>query len=225
MRNKYMVGAHVSAADFRSLRRLWAADVPALGAAKIARVNKNPTHRLYGLLRQRVVALAAAAAAPFRQGTSEIDESYFGPRRVRGQRGRGAAKKIPVIGLLKREGKVFTQIVPNCSKAELLSVIRDLVKRPAVIHTDGWKAYDGLVLDGFRHHRVHHSANEFARGRRHLNGIESCWSYAKTRLARKRGIRPGKFHEHLKETEWRGNHRRENLHSLLLKETRRLPLN
>jgi hypothetical protein len=36
---------------------------------------------------------------------------------------------------------------------------------------------------------VHHSANEFARGRRHINGIESFWSYAKTRLARLRGIR------------------------------------
>ena len=224
MRNKYLIRARISEASFRSLLRLWAADVPALGAAKVARVNKNTTHRLYGRLRQRVVALAEAEAAPFRQGTIEIDESYFGPRRVRGQRGRGAARKIPVIGLLKREGKVFTQIVPNCSKAELLSVVRDLVKRPAVIHTDGWKAYDGLVLDGFRHHRVHHSANEFARGRRHINGIESFWSYAKTRLAKQRGIRLGKFHDHLKETEWRWNHRRETRYALLLKETRRHPL-
>ena len=225
MRNKYAVGAHVSAADFRGLLRLWAADVPALGAARVCGLNKNTVHRFYEQLRLRVVALAEAEADPFRQGIIEIDESYFGPRRVRGQRGRGAARKIPVIGLLKREGKVFTQIVPNCSKTELLSVIRDLVKRPAVIHTDGWKAYDGLVLDGFRHHRVHHSANEFARGRRHINGIESFWGYAKTRLARKRGIRLEKFHDHLKETEWRWNHRRENLYALLLKETRRHPLN
>jgi transposase-like protein len=157
-------------------------------------------------------------------GAIEIDESYFGPRRVRGQRGRGAARKIPVIGLLKREGKVFTQIAPDCSSIELLSVIRDRVRRPSVIQTDGWKAYDGLVLDGFRHHRVHHSANEFARGRRHINGIESFWSYAKTRLAKQRGIRLAKFYEHLRETEWCWNHRRENLYKFLLNETRRLPL-
>jgi transposase len=225
MRNKYAFGAHVSEPDFRALLRLWAADVPALAAAKVAGLNKNTVHRLYTLLRRRVVGLAEAEAAPFRQGTIEVDESYFGPRRVRGKRGRGAARKIPVIGLLKRAGKVFTQIVPNCSKAELLSVVRDQVKRPAVIHTDGWKAYDGLVLDGFRHHRVHHADNEFARGRRHINGIESFWGYAKTRLARKRGIRLEHFHEHLKETEWRWNHRRENLYSLLLKHTRRHPLN
>lgn len=225
MRNKYAFGAHVSEADFRALLRLWAADVPALGAAKVAGLNKNTVHRLYTLLRRRVVELAEAEAAPFRQGTIEVDESYFGPRRVRGKRGRGAACKIPVIGRLKRAGKVFTQIVPDCSKTQLLNVVRDRVRRPAVIHTDGWKAYDGLVLDGFRHHRVHHSENEFVRGRRHINGIESFWGYAKTRLARKRGIRPEHFHEHLKETEWRWNHRRDNLYLLLLKETRRHPLN
>lgn len=224
MRNKYLVRARLSERVFRGLLRAFAADVPALTAAALTGLNRHTTQRLFGLLRRRVVALAEAEAAPFRQGTIEVDESYFGPRRVRGKRGRGAARKIPVIGLLKRAGKVFTQIVPDCSKTGLLSVVRDQVKRPAVIHTDGWKAYDGLVLDGFRHHRVHHSENEFARGRRHINGIESFWGYAKTRLARKRGLRPDKFYEHLKETEWRWNHRRENLYPWLLNETRRHPL-
>lgn len=70
-----------------------------------------------------MVALAAAEAGPFVGGIVEIDESYFGPRRVRGRRGRGAAKKIPVIGLLKRAGKVFTQTVSDCSKTGLIKVV------------------------------------------------------------------------------------------------------
>jgi hypothetical protein len=89
----------------------------------------------------------------------------------------------------------------------------------------GWKAYDGLVWDGFKHHRVHHHENEFARGKRHINGIESFWSFAKTRLAKQRGVRADKFPLHLKESEWRWNHRRDNLYALLLKETRSHPLN
>ena len=165
----------------------------------------------------------AAEAAPFRQGPLALAESYFGPRRLRGQRGRGAAKQIPAIGRLKRDGKVFAQTVPNCSGAELLSVFRGRVRRPAVIHTDSGKASDGLVRDGFRHHRVHHPANGFARGRRHINGLESFCGYAKTRLAKQRGTRIGKFHDHLKETERPWNHRRENLHKRLLNETRRHP--
>jgi transposase len=105
-------------------------------------------------------------------GIVEIDERYFGPRRVRGKRGRGAGRKIPVIGLLKRAGKVFAQIVPNCSKTELLRVVHGQVKGAATIHTDGWKAYDGLVWDGFKHHRVHHHENEFARGKCSQPGID-----------------------------------------------------
>lgn len=225
MRNKYLKRARVLERDFRAVLRCFAHDVPALTAAKMCGVNKNTTHRLYGLLRQRIVGLAAAAARPFVGGIVEIDESYFGPRRVRGRRGRGAAKKIPVIGLLKRAGKVFTQIVQNCSKTELIKVVHHPVKGATTIHTDGWKAYDGLVLDGFKHHRVHHSENEFARGRRHINGIESFWSFAKARLAKQRGIRTGKFYQHLKESEWRWNHRRDNLYQLLLKEIRSCPLN
>ena len=54
--------------------------------------------------------LALEEARPL-AGEVEIDESYFGARRVRGKRGRGAGGKTPVIGLLKRGGKVFTEIV------------------------------------------------------------------------------------------------------------------
>ena len=128
MRNKYLVHAHISAADFRAGLRCFGHDLRALTAAKLCGVHKNPTHRLYGLLRQRVVAWAAAEAQPFVGGIVEIDESYFGPRRVRGRRGRGAARKIPVIGLLKRAGKVFTQIVLNCPKTELIKVVHHQVK-------------------------------------------------------------------------------------------------
>ncbi len=172
-----------------------------------------------------MVALAEAEARPFVGGLVAVDESYFGPRRVRGKRGRGAGRKIPVIGLLKREGKVFAQIVPHCSKTELLRGVHGQVNGAATIHTDGWKAYDGLVLDGFKHHRVHHHENEFARGKRPINGSESFWGFAKTRLAKQRGVRPDKFPLHLKESQWRWNHRHDRLYLLLLKETRSRPLN
>jgi len=123
-------------------------------------------------------------------GVIELDESYFGPHRIRGKRGRGAGGKTIVFGLHKREGCVFTQIVPDCSKAVLQGVIRGKVDAESVLHTDGWPAYDGLIDLGYRkHYRVHHGANEFARGKRHINGIESFWSYAKHRLKKFHGWR------------------------------------
>jgi transposase-like protein len=199
-------------------------DVGALTASKLSGVNKNTTHRIYGLLRQRVVSLAEAEATPL-SGSVEVDESYFGPRRVRGLRGRGAGRKIPVIGLLKRGGKVFCSPVMNCSKAELMGVIRgQVLQNESTIYTDGWRAYDGLVTEGYKHYRIHHHRNEFARGKKHINGIESFWSFAKLRLAKLRGVRWDLFYDHLKETEWRFNHRRDNLTKLLTQHLKAYPL-
>lgn len=61
------------------------------------------------------------------QGEIEVDESYFGARRVRGKKGRGAGKKTIVFGILKRDGLVHTQIVKNCSARELLPIIQSNV--------------------------------------------------------------------------------------------------
>jgi transposase-like protein len=80
-----------------------------------------------------------------------VDESYFGPRRVRGRRGRGSGRKVAVIGLLKRKGKVFSSPIMNCSKAELIAVIRgQVLPGESTIDTDGWRAYDGLVMEGYK---------------------------------------------------------------------------
>lgn len=95
----------------------------------------------------------------------------------------------------------------------------------SVIHTDGWRAYDGLVDVGYeRHFRVHHGDNEFSAEDRHINGIESFWAYAKLRLSRFKGLPKHTFYLHLKETEFRFNHRREDLYKRLLKLLRNNPI-
>jgi len=158
-------------------------------------------------------------------GELEADESYFGARRVRGKRGRGASGKTIVFGLLKRDGCVYTEIVPNASKATLQAIIRGKADINSVIHTDGWRGYDGLVDIGFdKHFRVNHGNNEFVRGKHHVNGIESFWSFAKRRLAQFNGIAKQTFDLHLKECEFRFNHRHQNLYLALLKLLREQPL-
>ncbi len=163
--------------------------------------------------------LALEEARPFADEV-EIDESYLGARRVRGKRGSGAGGNTPVIGLLKRGGKAFTEIVENCSKQALMPIIHGQVLSEATAYTDGWKSYDGLFLGGYKHHRIYHHQNQFARGKNHVNTIESFWSYTKLRLGKLRGIRAQYFFLHLKESEWRWNHRHDNLYLFLLKNLR-----
>ena len=85
---------------------MYCADVGALTASKLTNLNKNTTHRLYGLLRARVVEMAEGEAAPF-TGSVEVDESYFGPRRVRGRRGRRIGPKSCCHRSAQEEGKAL----------------------------------------------------------------------------------------------------------------------
>ena len=120
--------------------------------------------------------------------------------------------------------QVYTEIVPDCSKATLQGIIRRRVDPKTVINSDGWRGYNGLVDLGYGHFRVDHSKDEFARGRVHINGIEGSRSLAKVRLAEFKGLPKHTFHSHLKETEWRYKHRTSQKPKLLLTYLRENPL-
>ena len=222
--NRYVARSHLSEAKVRQIVRLFALDLEATKVAHLARVSRRVINRLVHGLRVRM-ALECEAHAPIR-GTVELDESYFGRRRIRGKRGRGAGGKTIVFGIFKRNGRVYTQIVPDAKRATLRAVIRGRVALASVIHSDGWIGYDGLVDLGYRKHfRVEHRESVFVSRRGvHINGIESFWSAAKTRLAKRRGIRREYFYLHLKECEFRFNYRRRNLYRALLDLVRKSPL-
>ena len=191
-------------------------DITATSAAKLLKLNRNTVNAYYKEIRQKILAYSLQTQEQ-EVGEFELDESYFGAKRVRGKRGRGAAGKTPVFGLLKRQGKVFVSIVPNCSRASLMPIIQGKILEGSTIHTDGWRAYDGLILNGYDHYRVHHHQNEFARGKSHVNGIECFWSYAKRRLSKFNGLSSDTFLLHLKECEFRFNHRSDHIYPLLVK--------
>jgi transposase len=223
-RNRYVARSHLSEAKVRHVLRLFALDLEATKVAHLAGVSRRTANRLFHALRVRM-AQECEAHAPIR-GTVELDESYFGRRRIRGKRGRGAGGKTVVFGIFKRNGRVYTQIVPDAKQATLRAVIRGRVALASVVHSDGWIGYDGLVDLGYRKHfRVEHRDSVFVSRRGvHINGIESFWSTAKTRLAKRRGIRREYFYLHLKECEFRFNYRRRNLYRVLLDLVRKSPL-
>ena len=221
--NRYYKCAKISEAKFRQLLRLFALDLTASDAARLTGLSRVSTTALYQRLRRYLVSLRQVPVEL--QGTVEIDESYFGPRRVRGKRGRGAGGKTIVFGLFKRGGQVYVEIVPNCAKTTLQAIIRGHVAPEAIVQTDGWRGYDGLVDVGYdKHFRVQHGQNEFARGSQHINGIESFWSFAKRRLVQFNGVRADDFELFLFESEMRFNYRRQDLYKFLLASLRNNPL-
>jgi hypothetical protein len=224
MKNKYIHHAHISEQKTRQLIKCFALDLTATQTGEMTGLNLNTVDRIFSKLRARILEKSPLASTE--QGEFEADESYFGPRRVKGKRGRGASGKTIVFGLYKRDGKVYTEIVPDAKAMTLQAIIRGQADIESVIHTDGWRAYDGLVDLGFeKHYRVNHTNNEFSDGKgNHINGIESFWGYAKHRLTKFKGIPRNKFELHLKETEFRFNARGQNIYRFLLKELRNTPL-
>jgi len=139
-------------------------------------LNRNTVDRLYSAIRARIAEYnrdTSPISEPL-PGEYEVDESYFGAKRVKGKRGRGAGSKTIVFGLFKRNGMVYTEIVPDCSSRTLQRIIRGRADINSVIHSDSWRGYDGLVDIGYeKHYRVEHGKNEFSKGSgKHINGIE-----------------------------------------------------
>jgi transposase len=222
--NRYYRRSKISERKFRQIMRYFAMDFTASDVAQLTGLTRKTVTVIFLRIRVRIAA-ECERASPYSDCEVEVDESYFGARRVRGKRGRGASGKTIVFGIFKRNGCVYTEVVPDCRKRTLQAVIRGRVALDTVIHSDGWRGYDGLVDVGYaKHFRVDHGHNQFVRGPHHVNGIESFWSYAKRRLQKFNGVPVRTFYLHLKECEYRFNNRDNNLARELLRLLERYPL-
>ena len=183
------------------LIELFVAGVTARTAASLVSVNVKTAISYFQRL--RVLIYEQSEHLELLEGEIEADESYFGGSR-KGKRGRGAAGKVPVFGLLKRNGKVFTVVIPDAKEATLIPIIRQRVKPDSIVYTDTWRSYNALDVSEFKHYRINHS-KLFADKQNHINGIENFWNQAKRHLRRFNGIPKAHFHLFLKECEWRFN--------------------
>lgn len=204
--------------QIKKIIRHFCVDIEASKTALLTGFNRNTINRWYGIFRNEIY-LFQSGQKDLLYGSIEVDESYFGAKRHRGfhgklKRGRGTLKQ-PVFGIFERDGRVYTEIVPDCKKQTLQAVILGKVALKSVIYSDSWRGYSGLVDVGYsKHLRVNHGQNEFADGVRHINGIESFWSFTKRRLAKFNGVTKN-FDLHLKECEWRWNRNPDELSSEL----------
>lgn len=186
----------------RRLVEHFVAGTPARVAAELVGIHRNSAILFYRKLRE-IILTRTRAAQPF-AGEVEVDESYIGGYR-KGVRGRGAAGKVPVFGLLKRGGRVHAVMIPNIRSTTLMPIIRQRVQPDAVVYSNGHFSYDSLDVSEFRHVRVD-KGRGYAQGRAHINGIENFRSQAKRHLRRYNGIPRQGFHLFLAECEWRFNH-------------------
>jgi transposase len=184
------------------LLELFVAEVTARTAADLVGLNRRTATLFYHKLRE-IIAWNIENEWQC-HGEIEVDESYFGGHR-KGKRGRGAAGKVAVFGILERGGKVYTKVIADAKTSTLLPIIRQRVVPDSIVYTDFWKSYNALDVSEFKHYRINHS-KLFADNKNHINGIENFWNQAKRVLRKYNGIPEQHFHLFLKECEWRFNY-------------------
>jgi len=192
--------SRLSSRQQNRLIEYFVAGVTARAAAELTGVQANTSIRFFLRLRKLIASKLPSYEL---DGEVEADESYFGGAR-KGKRGRGAAGKVAVFGLLKRKGKVYTAIVPNAKRQTLMPIIEEKVRPDSIVYTDTLGVYNALDVSDFHHVRINHSRH-FAQRENHINGIENFWSQAKRHLRRFNGIKKEHFYWFLKECEWRFN--------------------
>jgi transposase len=171
--------------------------------ADLIGVNRKTAAYYYHRLREIISNKLEQEVDEVVSGEIEVDESYFGGHR-KGKRGRGAAGKVPVFGLLKRGGKVYTKIIPNARGDTLMPIIQEKVIPDSIVYTDCWRGYNVLDVSEFKHYRINHS-KLFADKQNHINGIENFWNQTKRHMRKFNGIPKEHFSLFLKECEWRFN--------------------
>jgi transposase-like protein len=136
-------------------------------------------------------------------GTVMVDETYVGgkPRKYHKNKrprshlplkvGRGT-KKVPVMALVERGGRVRSHVVPNVTGKTLKGAIRELVDPSATIMTDQFAPYRGIGAEfAGGHLTVNHGEGEYVRWE---NGEKISTNEAEAYFALlKRGI-TGSFH-------------------------------
>lgn len=189
---KRFVRTRISRGKFRQILRSFAFDLTATQIAALTNLTRNTVNCNLILICQSVADFCKHES-PF-SGEIELDESYFASRYVRDKGGRGALGKIIIFGIYKRSSKVYTEIVTNVHKDTLMKIVTGKVSLQIVVHTDGFRSYDGIVHLGYqKHYRILRSDDKFAEETNHINGIEGFWRYAKVRLVKFRGLSKTRF--------------------------------
>ena len=190
-------------------------EVTARSAADMLEIQANTAILFYRKLREIIAYYLEQEAHEIFHGAVELDESYFGGAR-KGKRGRGAAGKVAVFGILKRGGKVYTKVVSDTRAITLMPLITRKIAPDSVVYTDCYRSYNALDVSDFYHERINHS-KLFATGKNHINGIENFWNQAKRVLRKYNGIPKESFPLFLKECEFRFNYGSPKQQLLILK--------
>lgn len=220
-----MEGSHLDVRYWLWAWWLWVTGESILRIHKELRVNRKTAERMVRLFQLSYFTLRFRLLL---SGPVEIDEAYIiaghkghagglplhRPPRRRGLKkpGRGTAQtdKVPVLGLVDREGAVYLIPLPNVQRKTIQPLIEWLVARGAKVYTDEYDIYRFLLRLGYRHETVEHGRKEYARGEVHVNTLEAVWNLLQAHLAVHHGVSKVYLPLYVARFEFKHNRRQES---------------
>ncbi len=198
MKNRYVNRAKISEAKFRDLLRFFALDLTAIQIAEITGLNRNTVNRYLNEIRNKICRLSTHSAPPgFHVPKPNFDDqetSFF-------------------ILVREEESLIFAEILSSNLAGPSNN---DLLKA---------SGFDMLInTENGVHQFIGNKSSDKEIHKKKINRIVNFWSIAKFRLAKFKGIHSSTYQLHVKESEFRYNHRNEDLNLLLLKILKQDPL-
>lgn len=220
----YKGGPGISKKQEGILLKCFILDQTAAAAASLAKCHRNSANLFFRTIRERM--MRSSLKTPRFFGDIEMDVSFFGGsnrkkvraalKRLEGlphdqyvARSREIRERLrfKVFGIMERGGKVYVRRIAREDSRTLMPLVRLVVEQGSTVYTDKWRGFSELGLDGYTHIGINHKIEYVDRKGRHINSIESFWSFCKRRFAHFNGIPRSTLPLHLKECEFRHNHR------------------
>ncbi|RTL11617.1 MAG: IS1595 family transposase [Neisseriaceae bacterium] len=213
-KNKYVRRAKISEYKFRKMVRYFAEDLSATQIALKTAINRNTVNRYLNEIRERIVEFSEQYA-PFVEEMAEERELFFDsvpdehnePEKINNL----GTKLANNLGILKRRGKVYVDMLANCTAAKLRSILQGKSTEEVTVHAVEVKSEDGFVAVGYDHDK------SYANKPSYVENLDNFWQFVKDRTGKFQGLAKHKAYLHLKESEFRFNFRNDNLYEVMLK--------
>jgi transposase-like protein len=196
VKNRYYKNSKISEAKFRQLIKHFAMDLSASDTARLIGISVRSVNDIFLKIRTKILSQCDAKSI---ESDVMMDECFTGTKMI--------SNKQVSCSIFKKTGKIYTTIVSDESYIGIPSAIQQKIPH------DSYREYKVGINDSIASER-----------QSHINDVSSFWAYSQYRLTKFKGISRKTFILHLKETEFRFNHRKDDLYKVLLKMIRNNPI-
>ena len=224
MKNRYLKGAHLSERKVRELIKLFSEDLTATQIANITGISRITVNAYFKLIRTHI-AKFCEERNPFHHNNGMMT-FHASDNDMGGTATATTVVKKSFYGIFKKEGAIHTDQLANIDAEWMYDWLKGKTDGDKeIIEKFRLHVYSGIAdFNSIRLYRINEAGPSITRGKSHVDEIDMFWGMLKSRLIKFRGLNSGTLYLHVKETEFRYNHRDNDLFELLMEILHKRPL-